>query len=135
MEPGAVPHRGLILAMLLGMTMPAAADSAPRPPGGEPPSAIGDRYSSALENCVERGGTVTHGLFDRTYCRILFPDGGKRCTDGSQCIGDCIYRPPRGSGFQTPRGRVAGICQPDNFLYGCLGKVSRGRVTRMICLD
>ena len=98
---------------------------------GHPPM---PRYSSALEGCAQRGGQVTNRPFaNRPWCRIELPDGGRACTDTSQCVGACVWS---GAGpHRPPTGRVTGACQRVNRLYGCFGRVVNGHVERYLCID
>ena len=81
--------------------------------------------------CAAKGGKVVPVcLRQEPFCLIPYSDAGKRCTDKSQCRGDCLY-----DGADEPKGRVVGACQRNNVPCGCFRTVVKGRIARGICAD
>ena len=64
-----------------------------------------------VDECAARGGEMRRlGRLGRETCVVKYADAGKRCTDGSQCQGECRadanLPPPPAEGAPTP-GRFA----------------------------
>ena len=81
---------------------------------------------------ARRGRVMIAGLSGSEMCALPFADGGRRCTDGSQCAGDCLYE------GRTPSrrdARVAGVCERYRYGFGCRSFVEHGRITRNLCVD
>ncbi len=90
------------------------------------------KYGGQLHNCRARGGHSARGPFNEHYCKIALPDGGRACTDPTQCVGNCIY----GNDISSPvKGSVVGSCQKANSQYGCYFTVRKGRATDPQCGD
>ena len=103
------------------------SSSMPVPPGGE---------MSQVEQieCNRKGGRVERrGRAGMQMCVMPYLDGGKLCTDSSQCEARCIVEgnPEPGSADED----VVGICQRDDRLFGCFGEVTDGRITQAMCID
>ena len=88
--------------------------------------------SAALEGCAGRGGVPTDGPFKERYCRVPYADGGKRCTDKSQCQGACIVLGGVATSHATP---VAGVCETANVQYGCFSILEQGAHVQTLCVD
>jgi hypothetical protein len=107
-------------------------ETAPVTPG---PAADPGMAPQNVEECRADGGTV------RNVCRRQFPacvvpysDGGKRCTDSTQCKGKCLIDTEADIDFE-PGGRAEGICQQDNDPCGCKIEVVKGKVGSGACVD
>ena len=101
--------------------------SMPVPPGGA---------MSQVEQieCNRKGGRVERrGRAGMQMCVMPYLDGGKLCTDSSQCEARCIVEgnPEPGSATED----VVGICQRDDRLFGCFGEVKDGRIAQAMCVD
>lgn len=84
--------------------------------------------------CRARGGSVQPVcMFQFPACVIPFPDGGKPCTDSSQCQGMCWLRESALNGDNS--GPVVGSCQEDTDTCGCYAEVRNGRSSRGMCVD
>jgi len=81
------------------------------------------------EECARQGGIWKQwGKLNKEYCQIPVSDGGKLCTDGSQCsLGNCIAK----------NGTVPGECQTYKATFGCITYVKNGIADKKntICLD
>lgn len=63
-------------------------------------------------------------------CVVRYRDAGKRCTDKSQCTGDCLYE-----GRQPAPPGATGVCQRTSDPCGCRARVIGGNVQHTICGD
>lgn len=99
-------------------------------------AALGQGYSpkklsaEEAQACLADNGRVTAvGLGGDEGCIRPMPDGGKACTDGSQCKSYyCIADPKKG---RIPPSRIGskgvGICTPTNAFPSCMDVVRNGR--------
>lgn len=101
------------------------------------PDAIGGTLSAAeRERCLRSGGLVERrGRMGAELCVHRYSDAGKVCSDKRDCLGKCIGRPAAGSPGDHPTGRVTGLCQADDRLFGCYSEIENGREVRAICVD
>lgn len=106
----------------------------PNTPHGEAPYIeIAGEIATPVERkaCEAAGGTVQRaGLRGWENCVIPFADGGKVCSDNSECQGQCRY-----TGDWPPTGKVTGLCQKDNMPFGCYSEMQGGKPTPMLCVD
>ena len=80
------------------------------------------------EECAQQGGLWRKwGLLGQEYCQIPVSDGGKSCTDGSQCsLGYCI----------ATNDIVPGKCQTYKEIFGCIKHINNGVVDQIaLCAD
>lgn len=71
------------------------------------------------------------GMFGAPACVQPLPDGGKACTDRTDCEGRCLNE-----GSLLPPGTVTnGICQRLEPLDGCWQEVDSGLATQGWCAD
>lgn len=83
--------------------------------------------------CESDGGSVERrGMMGSEMCVRPYVDAGKACTDESRCEGRCIAEGRVGA---PPDEKVTGICQRDDKLFGCFGRVENGTITGGICVD
>ena len=111
-----------------------------RPPasGSLPPTRVSPtRQPSERANCTARGGRIgVAGLAGGETCALPFHDGGRACTDRTQCTGLCLA--PDGAseggkpGVENP---VVGHCQAYNYPYGCHATVDHGQLMGELCVD
>jgi hypothetical protein len=87
--------------------------------------------------CTQRGGKYEQvGMFGTWACVVPYSDGGRVCTEDSQCVGGCIFE--FGSGGPEPKkgDRVNGICQRTDAQFGCIAHVKDGYlIDDGICVD
>ncbi len=54
-------------------------------------------------------------MFGMPACVRPYQDGGKRCTDGSECEGDCIQEEP----WVSAGTKTTGVCEVTDEPCGC----------------
>ncbi|HEX2591133.1 MAG TPA: hypothetical protein VHL34_06540 [Rhizomicrobium sp.] len=87
-----------------------------------------------VKACAQRGGTYER-RFQINVCIYPYSDGGKTCSDDSQCKGGCLadtrhmtHAPKRGE-------RVTGLCRPTSDGFGCSTHVKNGRAQETMCIN
>ena len=94
-----------------------------------------DWVVSPKQLCSLEGGSFErHGKGGFRVCIHKFPDGGRDCTDHSQCRGACLYERTEGK-TPKPGEAVKGKCQRDSNPYGCRTGVHDGKISDTICRD
>jgi len=84
-------------------------------------------------DCAAKGGTMQPvGRAQTMQCVIAYADAGKRCTTGSDCLGDCRVED---APFPADGSAAVGRCQADSQPFGCYARVENGRTTSAICID
>jgi hypothetical protein len=121
---------------LVGLTGAIASGCGhPRPdPVALPPGA----QSADPKQCQARKGRLVQTIMPGfKVCAIPYADGGKTCTDGSQCEGSCLVTQadPEWANARRLGQTVAGHCQTEMPFLGCFAPVERGRSTQAICVD
>jgi hypothetical protein len=78
------------------------------------------------------GGNWTHIGLPGTpkRCDLKATDGGKLCTDSSQCQGECMA--PAGA---SEASETKGTCSDYILNFGCARRVENGVVGMEICAD
>ena len=94
------------------------------------PQSAGDLAPSA---CIAAGGSILKVCRRQTErCVMPFKDAGKRCTDGDQCAGDCLFNGPEAK----PGEPLVGSCQKTDDPCGCFVPLEDGKVSDMArCVD
>ena len=86
--------------------------------------------AEARLECAAQGGKVERILIGAEGCVRPTTDGGKSCTDNSQCQGACI------APFAAQPGTaVAGTCATEIGRMGCLNVVTQGKASGEACFD
>jgi hypothetical protein len=102
-------------------------------PATPPSSSPCERTPSAAEvqQCRARGGTIQRVCMMGTLtCVVRYRDAGKRCTDGADCTGDCLYE-----GEDPPPENLVGSCQRTSDPCGCKAVIVGGEVQPALCVD
>lgn len=94
------------------------------------------------------GRLIKVGMAQCHHCVIEFSDGGKECTDGSQCMGACVLayyevEEKYGKKFdeffdkqQNMYHDLTGYCAKNNEpLFGCNAVINNGSTKGVICRD
>ena len=81
-------------------------------------------------NCEAQGGIVERVLTTMEACVRPTSDGGKSCTDNSQCEGACVA--PAGTAKDAI---VTGACATEVGRMGCLNAVLNGKATGEACFN
>ena len=86
------------------------------------------------KNCLAHGGSWDRVCLSRSLmCVMAYPDAGKDCTDGSQCIsGRCLTN--WGSKSEED-GLIHGQCKNNNNPCGCYNFIDNGKKGDSICAD
>ena len=118
--------RLLIAALALSLTA-ACSPMAEQAPDAAAPG------QSAEAACTAQGGTLQRvGRMQSVQCVIAYSDAGKRCTDGDQCLGDCLYE---GAAAPGTGASVGGQCAADSNRFGCATRVEDGKADATLCID
>ena len=91
----------------------------------------------AQRQCLVSGGKLaTMGLSGNQGCVHPTRDAGKSCTDGTQCTAGC-FLDERQASFKRPKAgaKVAGVCAPTDFPFGCRTAVVNGKAGIGLCVD
>ena len=117
---------GLVLAAC--SPTPAPAPALPLQDEPEPP-----KMTVTTSSCTARGGEMRQVVRMQTWqCVVKFADAGKRCTDASQCEGQCEIA---GNSGVAPGARAVGQCQADSNRFGCRTTVKDGKAEATLCID
>ena len=118
---------GLVLAACT--PTPAPQPVVPTAEASEPPPTM----SISTSSCSSRGGEMQQvGRAQTWQCVVKYADAGKRCTDASQCEGQCEIA---GNSGLAPGARAVGQCQVDSNRFGCRTTVKDGKVEATLCID
>ncbi|WP_292035705.1 MULTISPECIES: hypothetical protein [unclassified Brevundimonas] len=83
--------------------------------------------------CTAQGGEMRQvGRMQSWQCVVKYADAGKRCTDASQCEGQCEIA---GNSGVTPGAAAVGVCQADSNRFGCRTTVKAGNAEATLCID
>ncbi|HMJ14538.1 MAG TPA: hypothetical protein VK524_24165 [Polyangiaceae bacterium] len=63
-------------------------------------------------------------------CVVRYRDGGKRCSDKRDCMGECLYESP-----DPAPPKAVGNCQRTSDPCGCKAPIHHGRVEPAVCVD
>ena len=117
---------GLVLAACSPMPTPAPA--LPLQDEPEPP-----KMTVTTSSCTARGGEMRQvGRMQSWQCVVKYADAGKRCTDASQCEGDCEIA---GNSGVAAGAAAVGQCQADSNRFGCRTTVKDGKAEASLCID
>lgn len=85
------------------------------------------RMKKDEEACLKKGGTWGRlGLSLKEECNLPTSDGGKKCTDSSECDGSCIGE---------REGVTSGKCSDRTIVKGCYPFVENGKASGILCAD
>lgn len=97
----------------------------------KPAALIAARDQAAIARCLESGGVVaTGGIASTPLCRRTYADGGKVCSDNSECEGNCTFE-----GAPAHGAPVTGRCEALEESWGCSHEVVAGRAFYGVCAD
>ncbi len=86
---------------------------------------------SEIRACLISGGRIEKaGYMGAERCTRPYADGGKACTDSSQCQGQC-----RTDTNSANSSSIVGVCQMDDNPFGCFAEVKNGRTEPALCVD
>ncbi|WP_306002393.1 hypothetical protein [Brevundimonas sp. C43] len=115
----------VLIAVLVGACQPIPSTDAGDTAVSSPTSAAAD--------CAARGGEMKPvGRAQTLQCVVTYADAGKRCTTGSDCLGDCrVDDAP----FPAAGSAAVGRCQAESQVFGCYARLEDGKATPAICVD
>lgn len=117
-------RNGVMIRLTLALLAFALAAPSPAQPGQQAMT------PAEKDACVARGGIVGRaGKAQIEACHERFADGGKVCTDKSQCQGACM-----GDGRRVTGQTATGTCQSYSRQLGCQTRIEKG-AAREICID
>lgn len=109
---------------------------APEPmvPAAEAPANLDPpKMTVSSSACTARGGEMQQvGRMQSWQCVVTYADAGKRCTDASQCEGQCEIA---GNSGIAPGTAATGVCQADSNRFGCRTTVKDGKAEATLCID
>lgn len=116
------------LALAACSPTPAPEPAVPTAEAPEPPT-----MSVSTSACTARGGEMQQvGRAQTWQCVVKYADAGRRCTDASQCEGQCEIA---GNSGIAPGTATAGVCQADSNRFGCRTTVENGKAGNTLCID
>jgi len=116
------------LALAACSPTPAPEPVVPTAEAPEPPT-----MSVSASACTARGGEMQQvGRMQSWQCVVKYADAGKRCTDASQCEGQCEIAGNSGIAAGTA---ATGVCQADSNRFGCRTTVENGKAGNTLCID
>jgi hypothetical protein len=132
--------RQITLALFIALLTSAAGSVV----GETPPPEVPDKLPAPIgakhfgpavrteAQCLKLGGSWRiFGMYTKPRCIVPTTDGGKPCTDHSQCQGVCIG--PRDA---KPGVRTTGVCRDTyNLASTCLVYVSKGVAEPALCVE
>lgn len=111
-------------ALLSGSCAPSVPNEADLPP-------MARADHDLAQACEEEGGELMRvGRMQTERCVVAFPDAGKVCRDGDDCLGDCRAA-SAGPNTQT----TTGVCAPNDLPFGCNTPIENGRAGPTLCVD
>ncbi|EKD23134.1 MAG: hypothetical protein ACD_83C00039G0001 [uncultured bacterium] len=84
--------------------------------------------SSAEKECLAKGGEWEKiGMGLSKQCNMTFSDANKKCTDSSECQGQCIA--------ENPQSIVGKCSSRSSASIGCHSLMMNGKASPTLCLD
>lgn len=89
-------------------------------------------FKQAKDACLREGGSwKPMGMLGRSHCLRSSRDGGRSCTDQSQCQFGCLAKKLPLSSTDS----VVGACAADDNPFGCKTFVVNGKTDVGLCVD
>lgn len=113
----------------------AACSPTPAPEPVVPIAGAPDKATMTITDsaCTARGGQMQQvGRMQSWQCVVKYADAGKRCTDASQCEGQCEIA---GNSGIAAGAAATGVCQADSKRFGCRTTVKDGKAEGTLCID
>lgn len=121
-----------LIGALIALALLTSCASWSELPAWVPPSHLGPQAETKAQ-CTALGGTWDRFSTETmdSQCAVPTSDGGKVCTDHSQCEGLCVAVKE-----VEPGARAAGQCRSSYNLVGrCDIRIVRGRAENRLCID
>jgi hypothetical protein len=82
--------------------------------------------------CLDKGGVIKNVCMSAIpYCVQTFIDAGKKCSDSSNCSGDCRLE----NGFVNSGTKATGFCSTNSNPCGCYQRITIGKAEPALCVD
>lgn len=133
------------LIALAAFTLAAACTPAPAPAPAEPAPAATPAAEAAPEAppaatpIADEASCKTAGGDWRPICRmqnpacvITYADAGKACSDGDDCVGDCVGTTTGAASAGQP---ATGVCSTNSDPCGCKTRIEDGKAAATLCVD
>ena len=95
--------------------------------------------AAELHQCVASGGFESRSPFGLPFCQFRYGDGGKICSDKTDCQGRCLVDIEGGPSDPVPKpgSPAQGRCEAVKSTFGCFAKVEAGKIDSegAICED
>ena len=126
---------GLVLSFLLLSNCLGQPHLPLRPEGGIDLERLAKVKSQTI--CERLGGEMRSVcMMGMQTCVVPYSDGGKSCTDSTQCMGDCWISLDREEVTVPKLGQpTTGVCQENTDHCGCFVRVTGGKAEKGICID
>lgn len=95
------------------------------------PTYNGEMRAQDPDTCTAQGGAFGKVCTLSEYtCVTPYPDAGKACTDGAECVGECLA-----DGSAEPGAETSGACQTDDKPCGTFIRVTKGAAEAVVTVD
>ena len=86
--------------------------------------------------CSESGGEYQQvGMLGTWSCVHVYADGGRQCTDGSECVSGACIADLDGDPAPEVSKPAVGFCQRTTAQFGCFATIKDAKVETAICVD
>ena len=89
------------------------------------------RQEEDIRTCQSRGDRIV-SFGPSTWCSEIYNDGGKVCSDSSECEGRCVVEEP----VEVAAGvEATGMCQAEEPVSSCYATITKGIAGLTICIN
>lgn len=87
--------------------------------------------ASERRTCVAKGGYESRSAFGFPICQFRYRDGGKSCSDKTNCQGQCRLSVDGSEQVPIPHPgeKATGLCEAEQYSPGCFVTIEGGKVT------
>ena len=89
------------------------------------------RREEDLRTCESRGDRIETSD-QSTWCVEVYSDGGKVCSDSSECEGQCVVEEPLRVEADV---QTTGMCQAEEPFGGCFAEITKGVAGFTMCIN
>ena len=89
------------------------------------------RQEDDIRTCQSRGGRVI-SFGPPASCYETYSDGGKICSDSSECEGTCVVEEPL---YVEAGEETSGMCQAEEPVSSCYATITKGIAGMTICIN
>ena len=92
-----------------------------------------DSSETTAKECLAKGGKyIKQGRSQMYRCLQQFSDGGKSCSDSSECQGSCTSSD---TAIEAGTPNVTGTCAANDSPFGCRQIIEGGVAKGFLCVD